>query len=166
MRESDLISDLTSRVHQDACCDPVLNWQDRQDFEFASRGLICRPNDRDIRDADGDIVWHHEESEVFLNGEAPAIVHPSLWRDALPKNYLGFSKSVKVCGTSVANLWVVYIFDPVILPWAISPWRVSGPDVIFEGDKTVLSSLADMLDMFPAWFPIATHDLKSGEANL
>ena len=43
---------------------------------------------------------------------------------------------------------------------------IQGPDVMFEGDKTVLSSLADLLDMFPAWFPIATHDLKYGEANL
>ena len=83
MRESDLISDQTRRAHQDACCDPVFNWQDRQDFEFASRGLICRPDDRDIRDADGDIVWHHEQFEAFLHGEAPATVHPSLWRHAL-----------------------------------------------------------------------------------
>jgi alkyl sulfatase BDS1-like metallo-beta-lactamase superfamily hydrolase len=43
---------------------------------------------------------------------------------------------------------------------------IQGPDVMFEGDKTVLSSLAELLDMFPAWFPIATHDLKYGEANL
>ena len=48
----------------------------------------------------------------------------------------------------------------------IIPEGLQGPDVMFEGDKTVLSSLADLLDIFPAWFPIATHDLKSGEPNL
>ena len=40
MRESDLISDLTSRAHQDVCCDPVFNWQDRQGCEFASRASM------------------------------------------------------------------------------------------------------------------------------
>ena len=107
MRESDLISDQTRRAHQDACCDPVFNWQDRQDFEFASRGLICRPDDRDIRDADGDIVWHHEQFEAFLHGEAPATVHPSLWRHALLNNYRGLFKVCEgvwqVRGESLGN---------------------------------------------------------------
>ena len=31
------------------------------------------------------------------------------------------------------------------------------------GDASLVSSLLDMLDHFPAWFPIATHDLKFGE---
>ena len=107
MRESDLISDQTRRAHQDACCDPVFNWQDRQDFDFASRGLICRPDDRDIRDADGDIVWHHEQFEAFLHGEAPATVHPSLWRHALLNNYRGLFKVCEgvwqVRGESLGN---------------------------------------------------------------
>jgi alkyl sulfatase BDS1-like metallo-beta-lactamase superfamily hydrolase len=92
MRKPDLISDQTRRAHRDACCDPVFNWQDRQDFDFASRGLICRPDDRDIKDADGDIVWHHEKFEAFLHGDAPATVHPSLWRHALLNNYRGLFK--------------------------------------------------------------------------
>jgi alkyl sulfatase BDS1-like metallo-beta-lactamase superfamily hydrolase len=43
---------------------------------------------------------------------------------------------------------------------------IQGPDVGIEGDETVLSCLGNLLDDFPAWFPIATHDLKSGETNL
>ena len=31
------------------------------------------------------------------------------------------------------------------------------------GDASVVSGLLAMFDGFPAWFPIATHDLKFGE---
>ena len=41
-----------------------------------------------------------------------------------------------------------------------------GLDVVFEGDQTALSSLEELLDIFPAWFSIAIHDLKSGETIL
>ena len=68
MRKPDLISDQTRRAHRDACCDPVFNWQDRQDCDFASRGLLCSPAERDIKDGDGDIVWHTAQLERFLNG--------------------------------------------------------------------------------------------------
>ena len=50
----------TRRAHRDACVDPVFDWDNRQDFEFASRGLIHRPDDPAITDADGVVAWHHE----------------------------------------------------------------------------------------------------------
>ena len=40
---------------------------------------------------------------------------------------------------------------------------ISGPDVEMKGDINVLDQLVDLLDIFPAWFPIATHDLKVGD---
>ena len=51
--------------------------------------VLCRLGDQDIRDAYGDVVWHHEPFEVFLDSGAPANVHPSLWRHALLNNYRG-----------------------------------------------------------------------------
>lgn len=87
------------------------DWEDRQDFEFASVGLIHRPSDPDIRDADGRIVWHHESYEAFLQGEAPATVHPSLWRHALLNNYRGLFRVTdgvyQVRGESLANVTFV-----------------------------------------------------------
>ena len=35
----------TEIAHGKACCDPTFDWQNQQDFEFASRGLIHRPDD-------------------------------------------------------------------------------------------------------------------------
>jgi alkyl sulfatase BDS1-like metallo-beta-lactamase superfamily hydrolase len=82
----------TQALHKAACCDPVFDWQYRQDFEFASRGLIHRPQDDAILDGDGNPVWHHSAFEAFLHGDAPETVHPSLWRYALLNNFRGLFK--------------------------------------------------------------------------
>jgi alkyl sulfatase BDS1-like metallo-beta-lactamase superfamily hydrolase len=42
---------------------------------------------------------------------------------------------------------------------------ILGPNVVMEGDVNLLTELASLLDTFPAWFPIATHDLKPGEIS-
>ena len=44
MREKEIITSYTKKLHQDACCDPVFNWDNKQDFDFSIRGLIYRPN--------------------------------------------------------------------------------------------------------------------------
>ena len=101
----------TRRAHRDACVDPVFDWENRQDFEFASRRLIHRPDDPAITDADGVVIWHHEAFEDFLYGDAPETVHPSLWRHALLNNYRGLFKVTdgvyQVRGESLANVTFV-----------------------------------------------------------
>ena len=42
---------------------------------------------------------------------------------------------------------------------------ITGPEATFTGDKQLLFDLAALLDIFPAWFPIATHALKFGETH-
>jgi len=54
---------------------------DRQDFEFADRGLVGTRKDPVIRNAAGDTIWDLS-AFGFLNGPAPATVNPSLWRQA------------------------------------------------------------------------------------
>jgi len=111
MTESDKPTNITRRAHHAACHDPVFDWENRQDFEFASRGLIHRPDDPAITDAGGVVVWHHEAFEDFLHGEAPETVHPSLWRHALLDNYRGLFKVTdgihQVRGESLANVTFV-----------------------------------------------------------
>ena len=108
MNEKEKITSHTKKLNQDACCDPVFNWDNKQDFDFAARGLIYRPKDPDIRDKEGNIVWHHENFEKFLKGDAPETVHPSLWRHALLNNYRGLFKVCdgvyQVRGESLANV--------------------------------------------------------------
>ena len=101
----------TRQAHRAACHDPVFDWENRQDFEFASRGLLHRPDDPAITDADGVVVRHHEAFEDFLHGDAPETVHPSLWRHALLNNFRGLFKVTdgvyQVRGESLANVTFV-----------------------------------------------------------
>ncbi|GEO17585.1 alkyl/aryl-sulfatase [Microvirga aerophila] len=61
-----------------------LNFNDREDFENATRGLIARPDTLTIRDAKGGVVWDLETYKQFigLDKPAPDTVNPSLWRNA------------------------------------------------------------------------------------
>lgn len=101
----------TAAFHDRALSDPTFDWEDRRDFDWATRGLIHRPDDPHILDADGDIAWHHAQFEEFLHGEAPQTVHPSLWRHALLNNQRGLFKVCdgvyQVRGESLANVTFV-----------------------------------------------------------
>ena len=52
-RKPDAATAITQELHRKACCDPVFAWENKQDFEFASRGLIHRPDDPAICDKVG-----------------------------------------------------------------------------------------------------------------
>ena len=111
MTEPDKPTNFTRQAHLAACRDPVFDWENRQDFEFASRGLIHRPGDPAITDSEGAVVWHHQAFEDFLHGDAPETVHPSLWRHALLDNFRGLFRVTdgvyQVRGESLANVTFV-----------------------------------------------------------
>ncbi len=58
-----------------------LNFDDRQDFIDANRGLIAPLEAKVIKDDSGEVVWDIEQLS-YLNNTAPETVNPSLWRNA------------------------------------------------------------------------------------
>lgn len=58
-----------------------LNWDDKQDFDFAARGFVGTLADPIIRDKNGAVIRDLSEEAGFA-GPAPATVNPSLWRNA------------------------------------------------------------------------------------
>jgi len=52
---------------------------DRQDYQDAERGFVGRSAERQVRAADGRVVWDLD-AYTFLQGSAPDTAHPSLWR--------------------------------------------------------------------------------------
>ena len=58
-----------------------LPMQDRQDFADADRGLVGRSEERQIKAADGRVVWDLDAYR-FLDGSAPDTANPSLWRQS------------------------------------------------------------------------------------
>lgn len=105
------VHDKTRHKHQAACCDPVFDWNNQDDFEAAARGLIHRPGEEGILAEDGSVIWHHKAFEDFLQGDNPESVHPSLWRHALLNNFRGLFKVTdgvyQVRGESLANVTFV-----------------------------------------------------------
>jgi alkyl sulfatase BDS1-like metallo-beta-lactamase superfamily hydrolase len=62
-----------------AACAAHLPTDDVQDFADVEHGLIARSEERQVRAADGRVVWDLDAYE-FLHGEAPETANPSLWR--------------------------------------------------------------------------------------
>lgn len=59
----------------------ALPFGDAADFDDADRGFIGALSPCVVKAADGRVVWDND-AYAFLAGEAPASVHPSLWRQS------------------------------------------------------------------------------------
>ena len=59
-----------------------LDFSDKQEYAFATRGLIDAPETLELKDKDGRILWS-QDAFAFLNDyeKAPDSVNPSLWEN-------------------------------------------------------------------------------------
>ncbi len=102
-----------------------LDFNDKQEFDFAQQGLIDAPESLEIQDAQGKVVWS-QKAYAFLeeNAEAPATANPSQWRNAQLNHQYGLFEVVpgiyQVRGYDMTNItfvkgdrgWIV--FDPLM----------------------------------------------------
>jgi alkyl sulfatase BDS1-like metallo-beta-lactamase superfamily hydrolase len=58
----------------------TLPMHDRQDYEDASRGFVGRSSERQVRAADGRVVWDLDAYDFMRNADAADTANPSLWR--------------------------------------------------------------------------------------
>jgi alkyl sulfatase BDS1-like metallo-beta-lactamase superfamily hydrolase len=103
-----------------------LSFNDREDFDNATRGLIAKPDTLTIRGEKGNVVWDMEAYKTFISVDKPApdTVNPSLWRNAQLNMQYGLfkvhDKIFQVRGYDLSNIsfirgdtgWIV--FDPLI----------------------------------------------------
>ena len=101
-----------------------LPFHDTRDFEDADRGFIAALEPGVVRTADGQIVWDND-SYAFLDGDAPASVNPSLWRQSQLAARQGLYEVVaggiyQVRGLDLSNITFVegetgvIVIDPLI----------------------------------------------------
>ena len=64
---------------------------DQRDFEQAHRGFIAKPETLEVRNDKGEVIWRMADYD-FVQGDAPASVNPSLWRQAKLNNIHGLFK--------------------------------------------------------------------------
>jgi alkyl sulfatase BDS1-like metallo-beta-lactamase superfamily hydrolase len=63
---------------------------DPASFADAKRGFIAAPEGQ-VKDEAGNVIWDYD-AFAFVEGQAPATVNPSLWRQALLNNQIGLFK--------------------------------------------------------------------------
>ena len=89
-----------------------LDFDDKQEYEFATRGLIDAPETLELKDEDGTILWS-QEAYAFLDDyeKAPDSVNPSLWENTKNNHAYGLFEVTdgiyQVRGYDMANLTVV-----------------------------------------------------------
>lgn len=128
-----------------------LNFSDQTDFHNAKRGLLAQfPNDR-IVGSQGREVFNLKKFN-FLLGEAPASVHPSLWRQGQLNIHQGLYEVVpgiyQVRGLDISNLTLVK---------GKKGWIIIDPLVSSESAKAALQLANDSLGKRPVTGVIYTH---------
>ena len=103
-----------------------LPFNDKQDFEFAAKGLIAKPESKQIKNAKGEVVWDLAQFDFLDQDKFMASINPSLQRQAkLNMNYGLFKvtdRIYQVRGFDLTNItyiqgdtgWIV--FDPLTVP--------------------------------------------------
>lgn len=100
-----------------------LPFEDTRDFEDADRGFMGALDPCVVKAADGRVVWDND-AYSFLEGDAPASVHPSLWRQSQLCAKQGLYEVVEgiyqVRGLDISNISFiegetgVIVIDPLI----------------------------------------------------
>ena len=153
-----------------------LPFADTQDFEDADRGFIAALEPAVIRRPDGHLVWDND-SYAFLTGDAPASVHPSLWRQSQLVAKQGLYEVVEgiyqVRGLDLSNVTFVegdtgvIVIDPLIstetAAAALALYRAH------RGERTVVAVIHthSHVDHFGGVFGVTSaEDAASGKVQI
>ena len=103
----------------------VLDFEDKTEYEFATKGLIDAPEELELRNADGNIIWSQKAYSFVDNyTKCPDTVNPSLWENTKNNHAYGLFEVCKniyqVRGYDMANLTLIrgssgwIVFDPLM----------------------------------------------------
>lgn len=103
----------------------LLDFEDTQEADFATRGLIDAPEVLELTDENGNVIWS-QEAYAFLEDadQAPDTVNPSLWENVKNNHAYGLFEVMdgiyQVRGYDMSNLTLIesdngwIAFDPLI----------------------------------------------------
>lgn len=130
-----------------------LDFDDKQEYEFATRGLIDAPETLELKDEDGKILWS-QEAYVFLDDyeKAPDSVNPSLWENTKNNHAYGLFEVTdgiyQVRGYDMANLTVVK---------GNTGWIVFDTLMSVECSQAAMQLIEKNLGKFPVKAVIISH---------
>lgn len=102
-----------------------LDFNDKTEYEFATKGLIDAPEALEIKNENGDVIWSQKAYSFVDNyKECPDTVNPSLWENTKNNHAYGLfevcENIYQVRGYDMANLTLIkgntgwIIFDPLM----------------------------------------------------
>ena len=103
----------------------TLDFENKTEYEFATKGLIDAPEALEIKDAQGNVIWS-QEAYSFVDGydKCPDTVNPSLWENTKNNHAYGLfevcENIYQVRGYDMANLTLIrgdsgwIVFDPLM----------------------------------------------------
>ena len=130
-----------------------LDFNDRQEYEFATRGLIAAPETLELVDEDGTVLWS-QEAYAFLDEyeEAPDSVNPSLWENTRNNHAYGLFEVCEgvyqVRGYDMANLTVIK---------GDTGWIVFDPLMSVECSQAAMQLIEENLGKYPIKAVIISH---------
>jgi len=103
----------------------MLDFENTQEADFAVKGLIEAPEELELTDADGNVIWSQKAYSFLSEREsAPDTVNPSLWENTKNNHAYGLFEVTdgiyQVRGYDMANLTVIrgdtgwIVFDPLM----------------------------------------------------
>ena len=130
-----------------------LDFNDKQEYEFATRGLIAAPETLELVDEDGSVIWS-QAAYAFLDEyeEAPDSVNPSLWENTRNNHAYGLFEVCEgvyqVRGYDMANLTVVK---------GDTGWIVFDPLMSVECSQAAMQLIEENLGIYPVKAVIISH---------
>ncbi len=125
--------------------------EDEADFENANRGLIARDPNLVVKRENGTTVWD-QTAYAFIEGDPPASVHPSLWRQAKLNNIHGLFKVTdgiyQLRGFDVSNMTIIE---------GASGWIVVDPLTVEETAARAFAFAREQLGEKPVRTILFTH---------
>ena len=89
----------------------MLDFEDDSEYENATRGLIVAPEELEITDDDGRVVWSQKAYAFVEGADAPASANPSLWENTRNNHAYGLFEVIEgiyqVRGYDMSNLTLV-----------------------------------------------------------
>jgi alkyl sulfatase BDS1-like metallo-beta-lactamase superfamily hydrolase len=130
----------------------ILPLKDKQDFKEARRGFIAAPSYRQIKNAQGEVVWDIDKWNFLLNGKDYNSIHPSLQRQATLNMEYGLFEVVpgiyQVRGFDLANITFIK---------GKTGWIVIDPLTAKETSSAALKFVNEKLGARPVVAVIISH---------
>ncbi len=103
----------------------LLDFSNTQEADFAVKGLIDAPQQLEIKDENGNVIWSQKAYEFLEKyDKSPSTVNPSLWSNSVNNHAYGLFEVTdgiyQVRGYDMANLTVIagnsgwIVFDPLM----------------------------------------------------